>query len=173
MVGPEHLVRDPTPTDQMVSQHVFFQINWETVVPNIVIEVQSFFSSANLQSNINKTHIRLIPKIQSPQKMVDYRPIALCIVFYKIISKLLSRRLQPVLQEIISENQPAFVPKRAIIDNVLIIHEALQYLKRSNAKERCFMAVKTDMSKAYDRIEWDFIKVVMEEMGFTPSGFNG
>ncbi|KAG7533037.1 Reverse transcriptase zinc-binding domain [Arabidopsis thaliana x Arabidopsis arenosa] len=146
----------------------FFQTNWETVGPNIIIEVQSFFSSATLQSNINKTHIRLIPKIQSPQKMVDYRPIALCTVFYKIISKLLSKRLQPVLQEIISENQSAFVPKRAITDNVLITHEVLHYLKKSDAKKRCFMAVKTDMSKAYDRIEWDFIKLVMEEMGFHP-----
>ncbi|XP_010419407.1 PREDICTED: uncharacterized protein LOC104705120 [Camelina sativa] len=98
--------------------------------------------------------------------MVDYRPIALCSVFYKIISKLLSRRLQPVLHAIISENQSAFVPQRAISDNVLIPHESLHYLKTSRAKERCFMAVKTDMSKAYNRLEWDFILSVMERMGF-------
>ena len=95
--------------------------------PNIVLEIQSFFSSANLHPTINQTNIRLIPKIQSPERMVDYRPIALCKVFYKIISKLLSRRLQPVLQDIISETQSAFVPKRAINDNVLITHEALHY----------------------------------------------
>lgn len=144
----------------------FFQSNWDTVGPNIVIEVQSFFSSACLQPNINQTHIRLIPKIQSPQRMVDYRPIALCSVLYKIISKLLSKRLQRVLQDIISENQSAFVPKRAIHDNVLITHEALHYLKTSGAKKRCYMAVKTDMSKAYDRIEWEFIRLVIQAMGF-------
>jgi len=98
--------------------------------------------------------------------MVDYRLTALCKVFYKIISKLLSRRMQPILQEIISENQSAFVPKRAINDNVLITHEALHYLQTSGAEKRCFMDVKTDISKAYDRIEWDFIKLVMQEMGF-------
>ncbi|XP_023641325.1 uncharacterized protein LOC111831438 [Capsella rubella] len=146
----------------------FFQTNWETVGPNLIIEIQSFFSSACLQTSINKTHVRLIPKTRSPQKMTEYRPIALCTVFYKIISKLLSRRLQPVLQAIISENQSAFVPKRAISDNVLITHEALHYLKTSKAKKMCFMAVKTDMSKAYDRIEWDFIRLVMERMGFHP-----
>lgn len=146
----------------------FFQSNWETVGPHVILEVQAFFLSNTLPNNINVTHIRLIPKIQSPQKMVDYRPIALCTVFYKIISKLLSKRLQPVLQNIISENQSAFVPKRAITDNVLITHEVLHYLKTSGAKQRCFMAVKTDMSKAYDRIEWDFIKLVMEKMGFHP-----
>jgi len=59
----------------------FFQSHWETVGPNIIIEVQAFFSSGILQENINKTHIRLIPKIQSQQKMADYRPIALCSVF--------------------------------------------------------------------------------------------
>ncbi|KAG7559442.1 Endonuclease/exonuclease/phosphatase superfamily [Arabidopsis thaliana x Arabidopsis arenosa] len=144
----------------------FFQSHWETVGPQVITEVKSFFTSDNLPAKINLTHIRLIPKIQSPQKLVDYRPIALCTVFYKIIAKLLAKRLQPVLQSLISENQSAFVPKRAITDNVLITHEVLHYLKTSKAKERCYMAVKTDMSKAYDRIEWDFIKLVMERMGF-------
>jgi len=59
----------------------FFQTNWETVGPNIVLEIKSFFSSTNLQRTINKTHIMLLPKIHSPLKMVDYRPIALCTVF--------------------------------------------------------------------------------------------
>ncbi|XP_010419079.1 PREDICTED: uncharacterized protein LOC104704742 [Camelina sativa] len=77
--------------------------------------------------------------------MADYRPIALCTVFYKIISKLMAKRLQPILQVIISENQSAFVPKRAITDNVLITHKNLHYLKTSGATVRGFMAVKTDM----------------------------
>ena len=135
----------------------------------VISEVQSFFLSSIFPAKINLTHIRLIPKIQSPQKMVDYKLIALCTVFYKIIAKVLSKRLQHVLQELISENQSAFVPKRAIIDNVLITHEVLHYLKTSKAKERCYMAVKTDMSKVYDRIEWEFIRLVMERMGFHPT----
>lgn len=98
--------------------------------------------------------------------MSDYRPIALCLVYYKIIAKLLAKRLQPVLHTCISANQSAFVPQRAISDNVLITHETLHYLKTSEAKKKCFMAVKTDMSKAYDRLEWDFIKAAMERMGF-------
>jgi len=77
-----------------------------------------------------------------------------------------------VLQDIISENQSAFVPKRAINDNVLITHEVLHYLKVSNAKQRCSMAVKTDMSKAYDRLEWDFIQLVLQAMGFHPKWIN-
>lgn len=144
----------------------FFQTNWDTINDQIIREVQSFFSSGILPCNINNTHIRLIPKIRSPQKMQDYRPITLCSVYYKIIAKLLTKRLQPILSSIISENQSAFVPQRAISDNVLITHEVLHYLHTSGAKKRCYMAVKTDMSKAYDRIEWYFVRLVLEKLGF-------
>lgn len=144
----------------------FFHSNWDVMESKVISEIQLFFSSNSLPGNLNHTHVRLIPKIHSPKKVSDYRPIALCSIYYKIISKLLSKRLQPILQHIISENQSAFVPKRAISDNVLITHETLHYLKTSKAKKRCFMAVKTDMSKAYDRLEWDFIKAVLERFGF-------
>lgn len=144
----------------------FFQSNWEIVAPQVILEIQAFFSSAILPKNINATHVRLIPKIHAPKKVSEYRPLALCTVYYKIISKILTMRLQPVLQELISENQSAFVPNRAISDNVLITHEVLHYLKNSGAKKRCFMAVKTDMSKAYDRLEWEFIRLVLERLGF-------
>lgn len=64
------------------------------------------------------------------------------------------------------ENQSAFVQGRAITDNILISHEVLHFLKTSKASKRCSMAVKTDMSKAYDRLEWDFIEEVMIHLGF-------
>lgn len=73
-----------------------------------------------------------------------------------------------MLQEVIPENQSAFVPGRAISDNVLITHEMLHYLKNSGATIHCSMAVKTDISKAYDRLEWTFIREVLERMGVSP-----
>jgi len=158
-----HADRAPGPDGFSAS---FFQTNWITVGNQIILEIQEFFSSGNLPRNINATHVRLIPKVSSPKSMKDYRPIALCSVYYKIIAKLLTKRLHPFLHFLISENQSAFVPQCAIADNVLITHEALHYLHNSKAKETCFMAVKTDMSKAYDRVEWDFIELVMERLGF-------
>lgn len=122
--------------------------------------------------SLNKTHVRLIPKIQGAKKVEEYRPIALCNVYYKVISKLLSLRLKPILKESISENQSAFIHGRAITDNVLITHEVLQYLKTSQAKKQCSMAVKMDMSKAYDRVEWDFIAQVMSRQGFHSKWIN-
>lgn len=177
----EELIRDPTPKeikDATFAIHPdkaqgpdgfsasFFQSNWETVGPAVVKEIQQFFSSGQISQNINTTYVRLIPKISGAKKVSDYRPIALCNVFYKIISKLLSIRLKPVLSSIISENQSAFIPGRAITENVLITHEVLHYLKISTAQKRCTMAVKTDMSKAYDRIEWNFLEQVLQRLGF-------
>lgn len=126
----------------------FFHTHWEDIGLDIVKEVQSFFMGQALPDNINDTHIPLIPKITNPQKVLDYRPIALCNVYYKIYSELITKRLQPMMEKLISENQSAFVQGRAIGDNVLITHEVLHYLKTSKAEQRCAMAVKTDMSKA-------------------------
>lgn len=146
----------------------FFQSNWAAIGPAIVGEIQEFFSNRVMPRNLNETHIRLIPKGQGPRRVADYRPIALCNVYYKTISKLLAKRLQPLLSSLIAENQSAFVPGRAIADNVLITHEVLHFLKTSGARKHVSTAVKTDMSKAYDRVEWSFVHMVFQRLGFHP-----
>lgn len=124
----------------------------------------SFFETKSLHKRHNETHVRLIPKITVPKKVVDYRPIALCSTHYKIIAKIITKRLQPLLTELISPHQSAFVPQRSISDNVLITHEILHYFQTSKASKRCSMVVKMYMSKAYDRIEWGFLKVVLTRL---------
>lgn len=145
----------------------FFQSNWSAVGPGMTKEIQYFFSTGTLPYSINSTHIRLIPKIQSPKQVTDYLPIALCNVYYKVISKLLSLHINPVLKDIISETQSAFTPDRAISDNVLITHEMLHYLKTSKAMVHCSMTVKTYISKAL--IGWNGLlsELFMEKMGFS------
>ena len=146
----------------------FYQSYWHIVGEDVVRDVRNFFISSYLHPQQNETHIRLIPKITGPRSVADYRPIALCNTHYKIIAKLLTRRLKPLLPSLISPTQSAFVSGRAISDNVLITHETLHYLRTSEAKKRCTMTVKTDMSKAYDRIEWGFVREVLKLLGFDP-----
>ncbi|WZZ88076.1 hypothetical protein YC2023_116655 [Brassica napus] len=147
----------------------FYQTYWDIIGDDVTTEVGNFFNTSTLDGRYNETHVRLIPKTRGAKKVADYRPIALCSTHYKIIAKFLTNRLQPVLQTIISKNQSTFVKGRAISDNVLITHEVLHYLQTSGAQVRCAMAVKTDMSKAYDRIEWSFLARVLERLGFHPT----
>ena len=98
--------------------------------------------------------------------MTEFRPISLCNVIYKIISKVLANRLKLILPQIISENQSAFLSERLISDNVLVTFELMHYLDHKREGKDYNMAVKLDMNKAYDRVEWGFIEKIMEHMSF-------
>lgn len=150
----------------------FYQSYWHIIGPDVIRDIRGFFTSSFLHPQQNETHIRLIPKITSPRSVADYRPIALCNTHYKIIAKILTRRLKPLLPLLISQTQSAFVTGRSITDNVLITHETLHFLRTSEATKFCSMVVKTHMSKAYDRIEWSFVKEVLHLLGFDPIWIN-
>ena len=98
--------------------------------------------------------------------MTDLRPIALCNVLCKILAKVLANRLKDVLPGSISENQSAFVPGRSISDNVLVAFEIIHHMKRKHSGNVGEVALKLDISKAYDRVDWDFLSTRMHHMGF-------
>ena len=104
--------------------------------------------------------------------MVEFRPISLCNNIYKLISKVRANRLRPILPSIITENQSAFIPNRLISDNVLVAFEFMHYLNHKVEGMDNYMSIKLDMSKTFDRVEWNFIKEVMEKMGFAKKWVN-
>lgn len=85
---------------------------------------------------------------------------------YKIISKILSQRLKLNLPSLISDTQGAFVLGRLISDNIIVVHDMVHGLRKNDSMGKQFMAIKTDMSKAYDRVEWCFLETLLEKLGF-------
>lgn len=90
----------------------------------------------------------------------------MCTVLYKLISKVIANRLKLILPDMISPSQSAFVPSRMITDNVLPAYELTHCLKNKRQGAKGVAAIKLDMSKAYDRVEWSFLQQMMLQMGF-------
>ena len=132
---------------------IFYQKYWDIISDNVSKTIHNIINSNAPMADLNKMNIALIPKIKNPTKMSDLRPISLCNVSYKIISKMLVNRLKPILSTIILENQSVFVSGRLINDNVLVTFEIMHYLKKRKGGKDSYMAVKLDMSKAYNQVE--------------------
>ena len=145
---------------------LFFQHSWHIIKNDLLEMVNSFLISGKLDTRLNITNICLIPKKERPTRMTELRPISLCNVGYKIISKVLCQRLKVCLPSLISETQSAFVPGRLISDNILIAQEMFHGLRTNKSCQDKFLAIKMDMSKAYDRVEWVFIQKLLTKMGF-------
>ena len=145
----------------------FFQHFWSTSSMVVTKTVLDFLNFEISPPNFNDTHITLIPKIKEPKKITDYRPISLCNVVYKIASKAISNRLKQILPSIISDTQSAFVHGRLITDNVLVAFETMHHISQKKGSKVGEMALKLDMSKAYDRVNWVWLEKVMEKLGFT------
>ena len=145
---------------------LFYQNLWSVVGDDVINCVLNYLNGGLFIESINYTYIVLIPKTKNPSEMTQFRPISLCNVVYKIISKVLANRLKAILPRIISPAQSAFVPGRQITDNILVTYELLHSFRGRRLGNRGWMALKLDMSKAYDRVEWNFLEKVMKRMGF-------
>lgn len=118
-------------------------------------------------SVLNHTVVVLIPKNKNPQAVFDYRPISLCNVIYRILAKVLANRLKGVLDVVISCSQSAFIPNRLITDNFILGYECLHKLRSCKSRKGGIIALKLDISKAYERVEWIFLENVMIRLGFS------
>ncbi|XP_071694872.1 uncharacterized protein [Rutidosis leptorrhynchoides] len=142
----------------------FFKNAWDIVGEDVVKAVKDFFSQGKLLKEINHTLISLVPKVQSPSKVTDFRPISCCNVMYKCISKVITNRIKLSLDDIVSENQSAFIPNRRISDSIMLTQEIMKNYHLDRGVSRC--AFKVDIQKAYDTVNWDFLKATLLGFGF-------
>ncbi|KAL9671188.1 hypothetical protein QQ045_008754 [Rhodiola kirilowii] len=145
---------------------LFYQNFWHTIKDTVISKVLKVFEEGKMEEGMNDTLIVLIPKSKRPKKIEDYRPISLCNVSAKIVMKILANRLKDILPNIISEMQSAFVLGRLILDNILLAHEVMRYIRSMKRQKTGCFSIKTDMSKANDRMEWSFLKQMMIKLGF-------
>ncbi|XP_021835074.2 uncharacterized protein [Spinacia oleracea] len=145
---------------------IFFQKYWATVGDDICAGVQAFFSSGHMLRETNKTFVALILKEQRPSTVGGYRPISLCNSTYKIISKCMVNRIKQILPDLVGETQNAFVLGRMMVDNCFVAHEVINHVKRRKKGGRFEAILKVDLSKAYDRVRWDFVIEILKKMKF-------
>ncbi|GJW93328.1 hypothetical protein Tco_0173000 [Tanacetum coccineum] len=131
---------------------------------DFVAAVCEFFTNGKILKELNHTIIALIPKVSSPCRVNDYRPISCCNVLFKCISKIIANRIKESLKVLVSRNQSAFVPGRSIADNILLTQELMHNYHLDRGLPRC--AFKVDIQKAYDTVDWDFLKRVLIGFGF-------
>lgn len=144
---------------------LFYKSFWKTTSKVLTETVQHFFKSGFRLKALNHTFIALIPKTSHSSKVEQFRPISLCNVVYKVISKILANRFKVHLDKFISPFQMAFVEGRSIHDNNIISHEIMNYLHKKTGN-KCFMAIKVDLAKAFDRVEWDLLLNILANLGF-------
>nr|ABE87589.2 RNA-directed DNA polymerase (Reverse transcriptase); Ribonuclease H; Endonuclease/exonuclease/phosphatase [Medicago truncatula] len=142
----------------------FYQTYWDIVGADVIQSVQDFFISGQLAQNINSNLIVLIPKVPGARVMGDYRPIALANFQFKIISKILADRLADITMRIISVEQRGFIRDRDISKCVILASEAINLLEKRQYGGN--VALKVDIAKAFDTLDWNFLLAVLQRFGF-------
>ncbi|KAL0411361.1 UNVERIFIED_CONTAM: LINE-1 retrotransposable element O protein [Sesamum latifolium] len=142
----------------------FYKAACSIIGDKLITAVMDFFENGRLLKQLNATLLTLVPKVQTPTTVGDFRTIFYCNVLYKAITKILVQRLRPLLDSLISPTQNAFIPGRSISENILLAQELFAGYNQQRMPPRC--AMKVDLRKAYHTVEWDFLLATLKLFGF-------
>lgn len=147
-------------------QPVFYQRCWETVGESVIRFVLLFFETGKLPENTNDALVVLIPKVLKPEYITQFRPISLCNVLFKTITKAMVGRLKSIMPKLIGPAQSSFIPGRLSADNIVVVQEAVHSMKKKQGRKG-WMLLKLDLEKAYDRLRWDFLEDTLRAAGLS------
>jgi hypothetical protein len=142
----------------------FFTLFFNLVGDDLLDLVEDSRSGGKIKRSLNSTFLVLIPKDNSPWNFGDFRPIALCNLCYKIISKVISNIIKLILSRALSAKQLGFLKGRQILDVVGTAHECIHSIK---SKKQKALILKLDLKKAYDHVSWDFLRLILAQTGFS------
>jgi len=141
----------------------FIKDFWDILKVNVMHFISEFHRNGRLAKGINSTFIALILKIDSPQRLNDFRPISLVGSMCKILAKVLACRLRSVIGSVVSDTQSAFIKGRQIMDGILVANEIVDEAHRCKKELLLF---KVDFEKTFDSVDWGYLIEVMSKMGF-------
>jgi hypothetical protein len=142
----------------------FFKTSWHLIHNDVMVAINSFYNLRNNNLNLlNKANVILISKKEGAELIGDFRPISLIHGFAKLITKVLASRLAPLINELISPCQSAFIKKRSIHDNFLYVRNLTGRFHRAKTPA---LLLKLDISKAFDFVRWDYLISLMQRQGF-------
>ena len=143
----------------------FCQHFWSLSGEYVAKAVLNYLNLGITPPKFNETHIILILKIKNPTKTTQYRPISFSNVISRLASKVLANSLKCFIPNIISETQSTFMSDRLFTDNVLVAFETMHYLNQKKKGKIGAMALKLDMSKAFNQVEWGYLQARMHGRG--------
>ncbi|XP_020694937.1 uncharacterized protein LOC110108586 [Dendrobium catenatum] len=143
----------------------FYKRSWHIIGPWVCEVVKFFLVNGTLAPGIKATALALIPKSKHASSFAHFRPIALCNVIYKIVSKILASRLKPIIPLIVKETQSGFINGRISTDNIILAQELLSFAK--TRKKNIFCA-KYDIRKAFDTVSREFVLARLVQKGIPP-----
>ncbi|GJU06460.1 RNA-directed DNA polymerase, eukaryota, reverse transcriptase zinc-binding domain protein [Tanacetum coccineum] len=141
----------------------FVKKYWGTIQKDLYDFVNLFFATCVMPNGANSSFFTLIPKVNNPTLITDFRPISLIGIHYKIIAKILANRLSKVIDKIVSKEQSAFIAGRQILDGPVILSEIIEWYKKRKKKLLIF---KVDFEKAFDSISWNYLIHILDSFGF-------
>jgi exonuclease III len=141
----------------------FFHYCWQMIRTEVWEILEDSRITGEVLRAFNATFLALIPKEGQANRPKQYRPIALCNVIYKLLTKVIARRLKPILPTIISPEQSGYVEGRQILDSIILAHEVIHSLQKTKTPG---MLLKLDISKAFDKLSWEYMKAMLIAFGF-------
>lgn len=144
----------------------FLQKCWSTVKGDFMATFDKLFTMCGRGfQGLNQALMILLPKCPDAAALGDYRPISLIHIFAKLVAKTMASRLAPRMESLVDRNQCAFIRKRCIYDNFMLVQQTARFL---HGRKEPRVMLKLDIAHAFDSVSWGFLMEILRKIGFGP-----